>query len=462
MEKAISFGQEHIFGFWDELCEDGKRGLLEQMREIDFDLMARLIAEHIKAESRKKFKGHLEPAPIIGLPQTKQEIRKHEEARRIGEAALRAGKVAALVVAGGQGTRLGFDHPKGAFPIGPVSGKSLFQIHAEKILALSRRFDAPISWYIMTSGTNDQETREFFQQNDFFGLGRGEVFFFQQGMLAAVDKKGKFLMDAKDRISTSPNGHGGTLLALGDSGALDDMRRRAVQEIYYFQVDNPLPRICDPAFVGFHLKAKADMSSKVLRKRDAEEKVGVVGILDGKTAVIEYSDLTKEDMYATLSDGSLKYSAGSIAIHMIDVDFVQRVLDVGFPLPYHPAEKKVPFIDETGRLHQPDKPNGTKFELFVFDALPLTKRSVTMETTREEFAPVKDAEGEDSPRTAKAAMTSLFASWLEAVGINVPRTEDGKSKFALEISPLFALDAEELAQKVDKNLTICGDLYLGK
>jgi len=146
---------------------------------------------------------------------------------------------------------------------------------------------------------------------------------------------------------------------------------------------------------------------------------------------------------------------------MISVDFVQEILDAGFPLPYHGAEKKVPYIDEAGRPHQPDESNGIKFELFVFDALPLARRSITMETSREEFAPVKDAQGEDSPQSARAAMTLLFASWLEAAGINVPRAEDGRSKYALEISPLFALDAEELAGKVDKSLRICGDLYLG-
>jgi UDP-N-acetylglucosamine/UDP-N-acetylgalactosamine diphosphorylase len=460
--KAFSFDQGHIFRFWDELSPDGRSSLLEQIAEIDFDLMARLIAEHITNESPKTFQDHLELAPIIGLPQTEEEKRKQEEARGIGEAALQDGKVAALVVAGGQGTRLGFDHPKGAFTIGPVSGKSLFQIHAEKILALCRKFGSQIPWYIMTSRTNDQGTREFLEQNDFFGLPQGDVFLFQQGMLPAVDKEGKFLMEAQDHISTSPNGHGGTLLALADSGALEDMHRGGIQEIFYFQVDNPMVRICDPAFVGHHLSARADMSSKVLSKRDAEEKVGVIGLLNGKTAVVEYSDLSAEDKYATLPDGSLKYSAGSIAIHMISVDFVQRVLEAGFPLPYHRAEKKVPYIDDAGKLHEPDEPNGIKFELFVFDALPLTRRSVTMETTRQEFSPVKDAEGLDSPQNARAAMVSLFASWLEAAGINVPRTEDGKSKFALEISPLFALDAEELAAKVDKNLKICGDLYLSE
>ena len=462
MDKAFSSGQGHIFRFWDELSSDGKSTLLEQIREIDFDLIARLVAEYIKTERPKKSKGRLETAEIIGLPETEEQKRKREEARRIGEAALRAGKVAALVVAGGQGTRLGFDHPKGAFPISPIAGKTLFQIHAEKILALGRKFGSQIPWYIMTSRTNDQESREFLEQKKFFGLPPEDVFFFEQGVLPAVDKEGSFLMDAKDHIFTSPNGHGGSLLALGDSGALDDMRRRGIQEIYYFQVDNPLLRICDPAFIGFHLSAEAEMSSKVLKKRDPEEKVGVIGMVGGKTMVIEYSDLSKKDMYATLPDGSLKYSAGSIAIHMIDVDFVQKILDAGFPLPYHPAKKKVPYIDEAGRPRQPDEPNGIKFELFVFDALSLARRSITMETTREEFAPVKDAQGIDSPRSARVAMTSLFASWLEAAGINVPRTEDGKSKFTLEISALFALDAEELAGKVDKNLRICGDLYLGE
>jgi UDP-N-acetylglucosamine/UDP-N-acetylgalactosamine diphosphorylase len=310
----------------------------------------------------------LKPAPIIGVPRSSVEKEDAARAAEQGEALLARGAVAPLVVAGGQGTRLGFDGPKGAFPIGPLSGKPLFAFFAEKILATQRRFGKPIPWYVMTSPANDRDTREFFRTHRFFGLREDQLFFFVQGTLPAVDPRGRIFLSSRSQLSLSPDGHGGTLRALAESGALDDMERRAISDISYFQVDNVLVRVLDPVFIGYHARAGAEMSSKVLRKASPEEKVGVIGVRDGKLGVIEYSDLSPEQMAATGPDGELTYWAGSIAMHMLHVPFIRRLQAAGIRLPFHRADKKVPHIDAHGNPVSPERPNGIKFESFLFDA----------------------------------------------------------------------------------------------
>ena len=335
--------------------------------------------------------------------------------------------MAAFLVAGGQGTRLGFDGPKGAYEIGPVTRRTLFQLHAEKIAALSRRAGKTVPWYIMTSESNHNATVAYFREHAFHGLREDSVRFFRQDMLPAVDRAGKFLLETKSRVFTSPNGHGGSLKALRDSGALADMKERGIDVIFYFQVDNPLVEICDPVFLGRHLEARADMSSKVVRKSSWKEKVGVMGLLGGKLAVIEYSDLPEAAARAVLPDGSLEYWAGSIAIHVLSADFVDRLTRGGFHLPYHRAEKAIPHVDASGREVKPSEKNGIKFETFVFNALAEARNSVTMEVLREEeFSPVKNAEGEDSPATSRRDLTALYLRWLEENGASIERDQGGR------------------------------------
>jgi UDP-N-acetylglucosamine/UDP-N-acetylgalactosamine diphosphorylase len=357
--------------------------------------------------------------------------------------------VAAFVVAGGQGTRLGFDGPKGAFPIGPVSRRALFQLHAEKLRALSRRYSRSIPWYIMTSESNHRATADFLRAGEFFRLAEEDVRLFQQETLPAVDRGGKIILEARSRIFTSPNGHGGSIKALKDSGALDDMRRRGIDAIFYFQVDNPLLVMCDPVFLGRHALAGAEMSSKAVRKAGWSEKVGVIGLRDGRLTVIEYSDMPEEQARETLPDGSLKYWAGNIAIHVLAVDFVERLNRGGFQLPYHVAEKAVPFIDERGELQKPAGKNGIKFETFVFDALKEANQAVTMEVRREdEFSPVKNTSGEDSVEKSRRDLTAMYLRWLEASGARIERGRNGGFDGHVEISPLTSLDGSGLAERV--------------
>lgn len=460
-EAAEAHGQGHVFGFWDELGAGERGALLKQLRQVDFALVDRLVEEHVAGSSSSQPESvDLAPAPVIAIPSTAEEKREEALARETGEALIREGKVAAFVVAGGQGTRLGFDGPKGTFEIGPVSRRSLFQLHAEKLRAISRRYGALIPLYVMTSETNHEATETYFQENDFFGMGRGNVRLFQQGMMPAVDRSGKLLLESKSRIFMSPNGHGGSLKALYESGALGELRERNVEVIFYFQVDNPLLRICDPVFLGHHARADAEMSSKVVRKSDWQEKVGVVALRGGQTEVVEYSDLSDTDAKATLADSSLKYWAGSIAVHVLSVGFVERLNEGGFRLPYHRAEKKISFVDTSGKYCEPEGKNGIKFETFVFDALPLARRVVTLEVPREEdFSPVKNATGDDSPATSRTDLTALYLRWLEACGATIERRADGRFQGFVEISPLTALAAEDLVKHV-KPGTVVRDQFI--
>ncbi len=462
IEKVYQEGQAHVFRWWEELSEGSRKALLDQLGAIDFTLLGELRKKCIASDEENREQEALEPVEVVPIPRTVKDRKKAEEARRIGEDLIRTGKLAAFVVAGGQGTRLGFDGPKGMFPMGPVTGKSLFQMHAVKILAESRAYGVSMPWYIMTSEANDGETRDFFQKNDFFGLSQEDVFFLKQRMLPALDGKGNLILDVEDHIFTSPNGHGGSLLALEESGALEDMKRRGVECISYFQVDNVLIKVVDPVFIGYHVQARAEMSSKMVMKRHPLEKVGVFGRVGGKLRVVEYSDLGEAEMTARNPDGSLKYGAGSIAIHLIDVSFVEDEVRGGLKLPYHVAYKKIPYLDEEGRLIRPEEPNGYKFETFVFDALGDTSQSIVMEVEREEeFSPVKNQEGEDSPETAKKDLTNLFGRWLESAGISVPRNERGDVVGQIEISPLFARTKEAFRAEVPSDLRFTGSLYLG-
>ncbi len=278
-----------------------------------------------------------------------------------------------------------------------------------------------------------------------------------QGMLPSIDFSGKITLKEKGALFMSPDGHGGALKTLSRHGAVDEMEKRGIRYLFYFQVDNPLVKILDPVFIGHHVEEGAEMSSKVVEKKDPAEKVGVIGMFDGKPGVIEYSDLDNKEMNARDPDGRLLFSAGSIAIHLLNVAFIATCNQDEFHLPYHKAEKKIPYLDETGVATTPEEPNGVKFETFVFDALQYAKKTVTMEVLREEeFAPVKNPAGEDSPDSSRQALTALFRSWLKAAGF----AADGDRSQQIEISPLFALDADEFAKKLGKKNILSSKLYI--
>jgi UDP-N-acetylglucosamine/UDP-N-acetylgalactosamine diphosphorylase len=447
-------GQEHVLAGWDRLSDEERRGLLDQLRGLDLAQLQTLYAnrDHSFAVPPPE---RIRPVPVIPADAS-------AEVRRCGEEALRAGEVAVLLVAGGQGSRLGFDHPKGMFPVGPVSNKTLFQVHAEKVLALRRRYGKPVPFLVMTSPATDAETRAFFAEHDNFGLSTDGVDFFCQGTMPALDRAtGRLIMEAPGRLFLSPNGHGGTLTALADSGLLERLRRQGIRHIFYFQVDNPLVKVADPAFLGHHIAARGDVSAKIVSKEGPTDKLGNLVLVDGHCTMIEYSDLPESLARETDERGRLRIWAGSPAIHVFDVEFLRRMVGEGVRIPFHVAKKKVPYLDERGQVVQPAQENALKFELFIFDVLPLAERCVVVETgRREEFVPLKNASGPDSPETVRQAQSDLAADWLTRAGVTVPRRPDGSAAVALEVSPLFALDAEELAKKVDRTMKIDGPLYL--
>lgn len=462
-DRAESAGCGDVFRFWDELDDDGRNRLAEQVERLDFGLINRLCADHLGCKETHLPTDGIKPVEnVVHLPKTDADVQQRIEARRTGEEIIAAGKVAALTVAGGQGTRLGFDGPKGCFPIGPVTDRSLFEYYAFHLRATGRTQGVTPPWYIMTS-TNYEATRSFFEDNGYFGLEKDKVVFFVQDTLPAVSPSGELLLDRMDHVFESPNGHGGTFKSLVRSGALDDMRRRGVEYISYFQVDNPLVRVTDPEFVGFHVLHKADMSGKTLRKRAWDESMGMFCTIDGRLRIVEYTEMPEKLARMTDDDGELLYWTGNPATHVISVAFAEQIGRRSQPLPYHLASKKVPYLDETRKVVIPEEPNGYKFESFIFDALAETSNTMLMEIDRAtEYSPVKNATGRASVAESRQAVSNLFGTWLEAAGIDVPRRADtGDVDGRIEVSPLFAACKEEFMEKVD-SATVFTDPMLFK
>lgn len=441
--------QEHVLRWWSELSEPQRATLRTQIGEIDLAQLVLLVESRRHAAAERDAVAEragraVPPASIVRLPVDAHDRDKWEQARQTGEQLLSSGKVGAILVAGGQGTRLGFDKPKGVLPIGPVSGASLFQILAEQVLARSRRAKQPIPYFIMTSDATHEDTVAYFAENGYFGLPPDDVYFFAQGNMPAVDAvTGKLLLAQKGQLSMSPDGHGGLLAALAKAGLLVEMQRRGIELLHYHQVDNPTAIVCDPIFLGFHRLLGSEMSTKVVAKRSAEERMGVVVDVDGKTQIIEYSDLPAETARTADARGCLLLWAGSTAIHVFNRDFLERIVQGPTALPFHVAHKKVPFCDEQGACIAPETENAYKFERFIFDAIPMAERALVLETDRSrEFNPVKNATGDDSPATAQSALIRLHRGWVHAAGAIVAEPNP------IEISPLFALDADEVQQKV--------------
>jgi UDP-N-acetylglucosamine/UDP-N-acetylgalactosamine diphosphorylase len=455
-QRLRQHGQEHVLAGWDRLDADQRTALIRQLEAIDFDELRGLFAK--RAVGAEK----LDPARLTPLPIGGDDSQSVRDRAR-GEEAFRSGKIAFLVVAGGQGTRLDFDRAKGLYPVGPITGKSLFQMFAEKVLALQRRYGRPFPLLVMTSPATDAETRRFFAEKNCFGLAEADVWFFSQGTMPALDfESGKLLMEAPGQLFLGPNGHGGTLTGLADSGLLDRLEQRGIRTVYYFQVDNPLVNLADPVFVGRHLAQDAEVSTKVLPKSHPQEKVGNVLLLDGQCAIVEYIELDQELAVLTEPSGGLRFWAANPAIHLFDVAFLRKVTHDATSMPWHLAHKKVPHINERGEHVAPTQNNALKFERFIFDVLPLARRWTVFPTTRaDDFAPLKNKDGNDSPATVRAALIGQAADWLEQASIQVPRDAQGSPAVPLEISPLYALDADELARKVDRNLKIAGPTYLG-
>jgi UDP-N-acetylglucosamine/UDP-N-acetylgalactosamine diphosphorylase len=460
LERLRPFGQEHLLAFWDELAASQQNRLAVEIDSVDFELIRSLHQEAQTGEDWAALARRAEAPPAIRLNGADNPF-SAADARRRGEEALRAGHIGAILVAGGQGTRLGFDHPKGMFPIGPVSRATLFQILFEKLLAVGRRYGTQVPLYLMTSPATDAETRQFLEEHNRFGLPERDVQIFCQSTMPAIHAEtGKLLLAERGRLFLSPDGHGGMLAALARTGMLDDMRRRGLRQVYYFQVDNPLAGVCEPDVIGYHLLSRAEVSTQVVAKQTPRDNVGNVVSIDGKVRILEYSDLNPlpdEIVLRKAADGSPVFWAGNIAVHVFDFDLLARMAVSHSSLPFHIARKKVPYVDQSGALVEPEDPNAKKFERFIFDLLPAAERSIVVEVDeRRTFAPVKNAPGEkrDTPEVVQSLMAALHRQWLREAGALVD------DHAAVEISPLFALDAQELTGKIAPGARIPPSTYL--
>ncbi len=442
------FSQSHVLKFWPVLTDGEQRQLLAQIQDTDFGLLratwqkigsdasgAELAADRIARAAA--------PESVARQPESPGDLLTWDAAARLGDAELRAGRVAVVTVAGGQGTRLGFDHPKGMFPIGPVSDRTLFQIFAEQILARRRRHGASIPWLIMTSDATHAETTAFLEAHEYFGLPKNSVTCFPQGSLPALDAMtGRMLLSGPCSLALSPDGHGGLIKALHSAGLLTQLEQEGIKHVFYHQVDNPTAIIADPALIGFHVQHGSKITTNVVRKTSPTEPMGVLVDVDGHTEIIEYSELKPAQAARCDAGGQWIFWAGSTAIHVFDRAFLQQLTEDGRGLPLHVARKNVPCLDDNGRLVQPadtTHPNALKLERFIFDALPLAERTLIVEGNRSrEFNPVKNASGADSAETSRAALNRIAREWLATAGCSV------NDEQPVEISPLQALDVEEL------------------
>jgi UDP-N-acetylglucosamine/UDP-N-acetylgalactosamine diphosphorylase len=451
--------QEHLLRFWDELDVPGRQNLASQIAAIDLERIAKLFHEGAGSQDWAAMSRRATPAPAMRLADRQNgKPWTSAQARKRGAEALAAGEIGVLLVAGGQGSRLGFDHPKGMYPIGPVSGASLLQIHFEKALAAARRYGAPVPIYMMTSPVTHDEQAQYLDEHGYFGLPADDVVLFCQGTMPAVDANtGCLLLAAKDSLFLSPDGHGGTVAALAASGAIEDMRHRGIRHLFYLQVDNPLAPIADPEFIGNHLLANSELTSMAIAKQTPQDRLGVFAMIDDRLQVIEYSDLPDDVAAKRDPDGSLEFWAGSIAVHMFSVAFLKRVLTLKDALPFHIAHKKVPFIGEDGKLVEPHETNALKFERFIFDLLPHAKNPFVVEYAESEvFAPLKNAPGaaRDTPEYVQQFMIAQHRKWMRAAGAELA------DRVPVEISPLWALDSEDVAARTDRPCSIEKPTYL--
>jgi UDP-N-acetylglucosamine/UDP-N-acetylgalactosamine diphosphorylase len=441
-------GQEHVLQFFEYLAPEKQLGVMAQLDGVDLSMLRREVLR-LRRSSGDGLR--LKPATCIALPTTATDEERWELARTVGNETIRRGEIAIVSAAGGQGTRFGSISSKGMVPITPVRGKTLFQLFAERILSYERRYDISVPWLILTSSTNKEETIEYFERNDYFGL--DEVHIFSQGQLPTMDLDGKLILTSKESIATHPDGHGGLILAMGRNGLFTTLNRLAIKHVSYHQIDNPLARPLDEPFVGFHMSAGAQMSSRCVRKAYAAEKVGVFVEIDGKLSVVEYMDLPPECAASLDVANRLRFSLANVAMHMFELSFLEQFYSKApagkiVDLPLHPSMKRVPYLNGACHLVRPTEPNAVKLERFIFDLLPHADRTVLLEGKREEiFSPIKNQAGLDSPETSKRDQVRQFANWLASGKVDIIRDADGTPPFPIEIAPSFANTSREFVDR---------------
>ncbi|MCH2115848.1 MAG: UTP--glucose-1-phosphate uridylyltransferase [Pirellulales bacterium] len=476
------YGQQHLLHFWEELGCEEQAQLATQIDRVDLELMAALFRGQVDQHDWAALSRRAVPPPAIRLSDRTTAGGgalgiDPAAAYDRGDQALRSGHLGVLLTAGGQGSRLGFDLPKALYPIGPVSGVSLLQIHIEKVLALAQRYGAPVPLYLMTSPATHDQTVQALVENQNFGLPEDDLFVFCQGTMPAVDERtGELLLAEKHKLWLSPDGHGGTVAALGASGALQHIEKHGVRHLFYLQVDNPLVPICDPIVLGYHLLAESELTSIAVAKGQPHDKLGNFAMIDGAMHVIEYSDFPDDVAQLRDASGDLKFWAGSIAVHVFALSLLERSLEFSDRLPFHIARKLVPALaqsgpDPSGDLSGNDSSGdgignrveraataALKYERFIFDLLPTAERPIIVELAEPDcFAPLKNAPGaaKDTAAYVQGLMCAQSARWLEAAGAQLA------ADIHIELSPLFGLDAAGVAERVQPGRVFSESQYLG-
>ncbi|KAG2180834.1 hypothetical protein INT43_008413 [Umbelopsis isabellina] len=452
-------GQEHLLTFWDQLSQEQQRELYDQLREMDIERVNQIFKRTIQASQNKS---EIQVAPLPEDVFDTVQAASPETIKRWNDTGLQLiaeGKVAVILMAGGQGTRLGSSAPKGCYDINLPSHKSLFQLQAERILRLQNlskeiygsSSKSVIPWYIMTSGPTYQASFMFFKANNFFGLEEKNVMFFQQGTLPCLTMEGKVFLETKNRVAVAPDGNGGIYNALQKEGVISSLKERGIQYSHCYCVDNCLAKVADPVFIGYCATKSADCGVKVVGKVAPEEPVGVVCLRNNEYGVVEYSEISEEVSKRRNADGSLAFGAANIANHFFSTDFLHKVAGLADSLEFHIAKKKIPHTDlQTGDLMAPKTPNGMKLECFVFDVFAFAKNMTVLQVNREdEFSPLKNAPGSgvDCPETSRRDIMAQHIRFIEAAGGQIS-SEECKSNAVLEISPLVSYAGEGLADIV--------------
>ncbi|GAA96827.1 uncharacterized protein L969DRAFT_50461 [Mixia osmundae IAM 14324] len=448
-QRYTKAGQEHVLHFYEELSEAEQGALLEQLDTIDVAELNGIFKTAVEAEKATPDTDSIsiEPPPASSVESLVADPNKASGYRERGLNAIKEGQVAVILLAGGQGTRLGSSAPKGAYDIKLPSGKSLFQLQGERIKRLQTLASGVLTWYVMTSGPTRKATEAFFVEHNYFGLAAQNVVFFQQGVLPCLTDDGKIFLETKSHVAVAPDGNGGIYAALrapletGKEGTvLSDMASRGIRYLHAYCVDNCLAKVADPVFVGYCIHAGAECGTKTVVKTHPDESVGVVALKNGKFNVIEYSEIPKE--LAARKDGNqLAFRAANIANHFYTLEFLEKIASFQKEMAYHVARKKIPHVSlENGREEKPSKPNGMKLELFIFDVLPFTEKMALLEVERkDEFSPLKNApgSGSDCPETSRADLLNQQKRWLEAAGAKLGDKE-------IEVSPLMSYEGEDL------------------
>ncbi len=394
-EKLEKYGQEHVLKYYDELSAQEQQELLAQIAATDMSILE--VCKH-KEELGKK--GAITPLSAMELEEIEAN-REHFTA--IGLEAIRAGKVGAVLLAGGMGTRLGSDDPKGMYNVGLTKDLYIFECLINNLMAVVRQADTWIHLFVMTSDKNHNSTCTFLKEHDYFGYNGEYVHFFKQEMAAATDYQGKIYLEEKGKLSTSPNGNGGWFISMKNSGILDIVKKEGIEWLNVFAVDNVLQKIADPCFVGATIHKNCVVGAKVVRKNAPDEKVGVMCLEDGRPSIVEYYELTDELMNAKDDKGNPAYNFGVILNYLFKESALEELL--GSKLPLHIVEKKIPYLDEAGNLVKPEEPNGYKFENLVLDMIHEMDSCLPFEVVRnKEFAPIKNKTGIDSVESARALL----------------------------------------------------------